>query len=42
MPRQSTHVIAQPVKTAAKPQRPRDPVASGERDAAQNRSASFH
>jgi SsrA-binding protein len=40
MPRQTSHTIA-PVKAAdkAKPQKPRDPVASGERDAAQNRAA---
>ena len=42
MPRQSSHVIATPARSGAKPQRPRDPVASGERDAAQNRSASFN
>ena len=43
MPRQSSHVIAPTAnKAAAKPQRPRDPVACGERDAAQNRSAGFH
>jgi SsrA-binding protein len=40
MPRQTSHVIA-PKETpgAKKPARPRDPVASGERDAAQNRAA---
>ncbi len=41
MARQSTHVIVQPPRAANKPPRPRDPVASGERDAAQNRAA-FH
>jgi SsrA-binding protein len=41
MARQSTHVIVQPPRPADKPARPRDPVASGERDAAQNRAA-FH
>lgn len=41
MPRQTTHVIAQPkAQAAGKPAKPRDPVASGERDAAQNRAAS--
>lgn len=40
MPRQTTHVIVQQSAPGApKPQRPRDPVASGERDAAQNRAA---
>ncbi|HEX7730349.1 MAG TPA: SsrA-binding protein SmpB [Terracidiphilus sp.] len=41
MARQTTHVI-QPASgpAAPKPVRPRDPVASGERDAAQNRTAS--
>ncbi len=40
MARQTTHVIAQPNRPAAgKSARPRDPVASGERDAAQNRAA---
>jgi SsrA-binding protein len=40
MARQTTYTIA-PTKApgAAKPERPRDPVASGERDAAQNRAA---
>jgi SsrA-binding protein len=40
MPRQTSHTIV-PAKAAdkAKPQKPRDPVASGERDAAQNRAA---
>jgi SsrA-binding protein len=44
MARQTTHVVAQPgaaakAKSAA---RPRDPVASGDRDAAQNRTASHN
>ena len=41
MPRQSSHVI-QPAANSApqKAAKPRDPVASGERDAAQNRAAS--
>lgn len=40
MARQSSHVIVQPKAPAtARPERPRDPVASGERDAAQNRAA---
>jgi len=40
MPRQSSHVIVQPERSAEKKTvRPRDPVASGERDAAQNRAA---
>jgi len=40
MPRQTSHVVV-PQKAAGgqKPARPRDPVASGERDAAQNRAA---
>lgn len=42
MPRQTSHVIAPPAKPVAKTARPRDPVASGERDAAFNRSANFH
>ncbi|HLY41503.1 MAG TPA: SsrA-binding protein SmpB [Terracidiphilus sp.] len=43
MPRQSSHVVAQPDRSSAqKPARPRDPVASGERDAAQNRAASHN
>ena len=43
MPRQSSHVVAQPDRSAAqKPARPRDPVASGQRDAAQNRAASHN
>jgi SsrA-binding protein len=41
MPRQSSHTISQPDRSGPqKPIRPRDPVASGERDAAQNRTAS--
>ena len=40
MPRQTSHVIIAKDKPAAgKPVRPRDPVASGERDAAHNRQA---
>ena len=43
MPRQSSHVIAQSGAPAAKkPVKPRDPVASGERDAAHNRAASHN
>ena len=42
MPRQTSHTIVQPDKPAAKQGKPRDPVASGERDAAYNRSASFN
>jgi SsrA-binding protein len=43
MPRQSSHVISQPgAPGAKKPDKPRDPVASGERDAAQNRAASHN
>jgi len=43
MARQSSHVIVQPkVPAAGKPARPRDPVASGERDAAFNRQASHN
>jgi len=43
MPRPSSHVI-QPTNrpTPQKPARPRDPVPSGERDAAQNRAASHN
>jgi SsrA-binding protein len=43
VPRQSSHVVA-PKDTAAakKPAKPRDPVASGERDAAFNRAASHN
>jgi SsrA-binding protein len=41
MPRQTSHVINQAARSAApKAARPRDPVAAGERDAAQNRRAS--
>ena len=41
--RQTSHVIVpQAAPGAAKPARPRDPVASGERDAAHNRVASHH
>src|ERR1700744_5110938 len=43
MPRQTSHVIAPPDTTSQKKAaQPRDPVASGERDAAQNRSASHN
>src|ERR1039458_2055426 len=43
MARQTSHVIVQPDRTGPqKAARPRDPVASGERDAAQNRSASYN
>src|SRR5271163_5347889 len=43
MARQSSHVIVQPKGPAAgKPPRPRDPVASGERDAAHNRAAAHN
>lgn len=43
MPRQSSHVIVPQERTGPqKPARPRDPVASGERDAALNRSASHN
>ena len=43
MPRQSSHVIVpQDRPAAAKSPRPRNPVASGERDAAQNRAASHN
>jgi SsrA-binding protein len=43
MARQTSHVIVQPTgPSAAKAVRPRDPVASGERDAAQNRMASHN
>ena len=43
MARQTSHVIVQP-KTSGpeKPAKPRDPVASGERDAAHNRAASHN
>ena len=41
--RQTSHVIPPRHASAApKPARPRDPVASGERDAAQNRAAAHH
>jgi SsrA-binding protein len=42
MPRQTSHAIAPPAIAPKKPQRPRDPVASGERDAAHNRQASHN
>jgi SsrA-binding protein len=42
MPRQSSHTIVPVDKPAAKTSKPRDPVASGERDAAYNRSAGFN
>lgn len=43
MARQKSHVIAASEKPApGKPGRPRDPVASGERDAAHNRAASHN
>jgi SsrA-binding protein len=43
MPRQTSHVIvAKDAPAAGKPARPRDPVASGERDAAFNRQASHN
>jgi len=43
MARQSSHVIVQPKAPASgKPAKPRDPVASGERDAAHNRVASHN
>jgi SsrA-binding protein len=43
MARQTSHVIAQPnAPGAKKPVKPRDPVASGERDAAHNRAASHN
>ena len=43
MARQKTHMIAAPEKPAAgKQARPRDPVASGERDATFNRAASHN
>ena len=41
MPRQTSHIVTPPDGSAPqKSVRPRDPVASGERDAAQNRAAS--
>jgi SsrA-binding protein len=43
MARQTSHVIVQPAETGPKKApRPRDPVASGERDAAHNRAASHN
>ena len=43
MARQTSHVIVQPTAPGPqKPARPRDPVASGERDAAHNRVASHN
>jgi len=43
MARQTSHVIVQPAAAGPqKPARPRDPVASGERDAAHNRAASHN
>ena len=42
MARQSSYVVAAAVKPTAKAAKPRDPVASGERDAAFNRSASYN
>jgi len=43
MPRQTSHTVAQPGAAGTKkPSRPRDPVASGERDAAHNRAASHN
>ena len=43
MARQTSHVIvAKDTPGAKKPERPRDPVASGERDAAHNRMASHN
>jgi SsrA-binding protein len=43
MARQTSHVIVQPTTPGPqKPARPRDPVASGERDAAHNRMASHN
>ncbi len=43
MPRQSSHTIIPPDRTAPqKAAKPRDPVASGERDAAKNRVASHY
>ena len=43
MARQNSHVITNPDRPSApKTPRPRDPVASGERDAAQNRAASHN
>jgi SsrA-binding protein len=43
MARQTSHVIVQPAPTGPqKAAKPRDPVASGQRDAAQNRAASHN
>jgi len=43
MARQTSHVIVQKDSPAAKkPAKPRDPVASGQRDAAHNRAASHN
>ena len=42
MPRQSSHTIVPTETPKAKAAKPRDPVASGQRDAAFNRSASFN
>ena len=43
MARQTSHVIVQPASPGPqKPAKPRDPVASGERDAAHNRVASHN
>jgi SsrA-binding protein len=42
MSRQSSHTIVPATKPAASSSKPRDPVASGQRDAAHNRSASYN
>ena len=42
MSRQSSFTIVPTVKPATKAAKPRDPVASGQRDAAHNRSASYN
>jgi len=42
MARQTSHTIVEPARAANKPPTPRDPVASGSRDAAQNRVASHN
>jgi SsrA-binding protein len=42
MPRQTSHTIVPTAKPAAQSQKARDPVASGQRDAAHNRSASYN
>jgi SsrA-binding protein len=42
MSRQTSHVIVPAAKPAASSAKPRDPVASGQRDAAFNRSASYN